>query len=326
MPPVSRGNFVKAMVQDAYDYAMEKYDEQPTVFDQIFETGSSDAAYEQYTSVLGPSSMTETAEGETITRRTATEGFTVYCANRKFADELPLTNEAIDDNQKIKNFLKTWAQGLGEAARSTKETSHADIFNYGGYSAGNRTFNNDVNNVLSTGYGNLCYDSICFLNLTGNTRTAKSGSTYYNGVETLNLNETNLQTLYQLITVTNAYNEAGRRISLRPNVLIVQLGSNNWFTAKRILESSAQISGSHSGITNLWRGELRLIGWPFLTDSNAWFLGTAKMGLMSLARKPLTIDYYEDKPTDSQIVRGRTRFGKAVKNFRPWAGANFSTS
>jgi len=305
---------------------MEKYDEVATVFDQIFDTGSSDAAYEQYTSVLGPSSMTETAEGETINRKTATEGFTVYCANRKFADELPLTNEAIDDNQKIRNFLKTWAQGLGEAARSTKETSHADIFNKGGIALGDRTFNNDVNNVLSTGYGNLCYDSKSFLNLTGDARTAKSGKTYYNGVEVLNLNETNLQTLFQLITVTNAYNEAGRRISLRPNVLIVQLGSNNWFTAKRILESPSMVSGAHSGIENLWKGELRLIGWPFLTDSDAWFLGTAKQGLMSLARKPLTIDYYEDKPTDSQIVRGRTRFGKCVRNFRSWAGANFSTT
>lgn len=322
----TRQNFVKAMVKDAYSWALEKYDEEAIVFDKIYETEDSDASYEQYTSAIGPGELTETEEGETINRRTATEGFTVQCANKKFADELPLTNESIDDNQKVDNFLKAWAQGLGEAARVTKEKRHAELFNKGGFTAGNVVFLNDINNVLTTSYGNLAYDSKPMFNLVGNLRTAKHGGTYYNGVQTLDLTEANLQVLYQLMTVTNAYNEAGVKVSIIPDTVIVQLGSDNWFKARRILESQASTEGAHSGIGNLWKANLKMVGNPFLTDSDAWFLVKAKKGLVSLARKPLTIDYYEDKPHDAQIVRAIVRFGCAVRNFRYMAGANFSTS
>lgn len=315
------------MVNDAYDYAMESYSEKPLVFSEIFDMESSSGAYEQYTTVVGPGKLFRGAEGVTIPRVSTTEGFTVYCANFKYPVELPISNEAIDDNRKIKNFLKTWAQGLGEAARITQEDEHADLFNYGGYTAGHATFNNDIpGGVLSTGYGNLAYDSVCFLNASDNLRTAKSGSTYYNGVLTLQLNETNIQKLFNLLTVTNAFDEAGKRVEIMPDTLLCQYGSDNWFAARRIIESPASVDGAHAGITNLWKSQLRVIGWSALTDSDAYFIGCSKKGLKSLARLPLTIDYYEDKANDAQVVRARIRFGRTVSNFRFWVGANFSQS
>lgn len=323
----TRGNFVKGMVNDAYDYAMESYSEKPVVFPELFDTEDSEGAYEQYTTLVGPGKLTKTAESESIPKTTAIEGFTVYCANFKFTDSLPISNEAIDDNRKIKNFLKTWAQDLGDAARVTQEDEHADLFNYGGYTAGHATFLNDIpGGVLTTSYGQLCYDSKPFFSLSGNDRTAKDGQTYYNGKQTLDLNETNLQVLFQLIAVTNAYDEAGKRRDIKPNVLLCQYGSDNWFAAKKILDSPASVGGAHSGIDNVWKGQLRLVGWSALTDSNFWALGVAKKGLKSLARLPLSIDYYEDKENDGQVVRARVRFGRAVTNFRFWAAANFSTS
>jgi len=325
--PNTRANFVKGMVNDAYDYAIEKYNEKPVVFPELFEVDNSEGAYEEYTTVIGPGKLNKTAEGVTIPRTTAIEGFTVYCANFKFPVELPITNEAIDDNRKIKNFLKTWSQGLGEAARMSQEDEHADIFNYGGFTAGHDTFLNDIpGGVLTTSYGNLCYDSKPFFTATGSNRTAKHGGTYYNGVATLPLNETNIQALFKLITVTNAFDEAGKRVDIMPDVLVCQYGSDNWFTAKRILESAASVSGAHSGIQNVWKSNLRLVGWSALIDTDFWAVGVAKKGLRSLGRLPLTIDYYEDKSIDSQVVRAKIRFGRAVDNFRFWAGANYSTS
>lgn len=327
MPSNTRQNFVKGMVNDAYDYAIEAYDQKSVVFSEIFDVESSEGAYEQYTTVVSPGRLTKTAEGETLTRKTTTEGFSVYCANFKYADELPITNEAIDDNRHIKNFLKTWAQGMGEAARRTQEAEHADIFNYGGLTAGHATFLNDLpGGVLTTTYGNLAYDAKPFFNASNNTRAAKHGGTYYNGVVTLPLNATNLQQLFKLMTVTNAYDEAGKRVDLMPDVLLCQYGSDTWFTAKRILESTADVDALQSGVNNVWKSQLRLIGWADLTDSDFWTIGNSKMGLKSLARLPLSMDYYEDKQTDSQVLRNRVRFGRCVTNFRYWAGANFSTS
>lgn len=321
-----RENFPKALINDVYDYAIESYDEEETVFDELFRTQDSAGSYEQSTSAVGPGEMDETEEGEEINDKGGIEGFTVWCANKKFTLKYPITAEANDDNRKIDNFLKVWAQGLGESARITKEKRHADLFNFSGYTAGHSSFLNDINNLLTTSYGNLCYDSKPFFNLSGNLRTAKHGGTYYNGIQTLNLNETNLQTLYQLISVTNAYNEAGIKVSIVPNVILVQQGSNNAFTAERILKSPASVDGAHSGVANVWKTKLRLVQWPFLTDNDAWFIGVAKKGLWSLARQPLIVDYYDQPANDVHYVRGIIRFGRAVTNFRHWAGANFSTS
>lgn len=323
----TRANLVKGMVNDAYDYAIESYNLKPLVFPEVFDTENSEGAYEQYTTVVGPGKLTRIAEGVSIPSTSTIEGYTVYIANFKYPVELPITNEAIDDNRKIKSFLKTWSQGLGEAARITQEDEHADLFNYGGYTSGHLTFLNDIHGgVLTTSYGNLCYDSEPFFNTSDNTRAAKSGLTYYTGVLTLQLNETNIQKLFQLLTVTNAFDEAGKRIEIMPDTLLCQYGSDNWFASRRILESPASVDGAHAGITNLWKSQLRVIGWSALTDSNFWAIGCSKKGLKSLARMPLSIDYYEDKKNDGQIIRARIRFGRGITNFRFWVGANFSQS
>lgn len=323
----TRANFVKGMVNDAYDYSMEAYMQKPVVFPEIFDLETSEASYEQYTTVVGPSKLNRIAEGVTIPRASAVEGFTVYVANFKFPVELSISNEAIDDNQKIKNFLKTWAQGLGDATRVTEEDEHADIFNYGGYTAGHNTFLNDIpGGVLTTSYGNLVYDSKPFFSLTGNNRTAKHGGTYYNGIASLQVNETSLQTLFNLLAVTNAFDEAGKRVDIVPDTVLCKFGTDTWFTLRRILESSGSPDAQHEGVANLWRGKLRLVGWSALTDADAFFVGVAKRGLKSLARLPLTIDYYEDKPNDAQIVRARRRLGRGVTNWRYWVGTNFATS
>lgn len=326
MPSNVRANFAKGMVNDAYDYAMESYMEKPLVYPEIFNVGSTDGSYEQYTTLISPGTLQDVAEGQTIPRVNTTEGFTVYCAVKKQGYELPITNEANSDNRKMKNMLKSWANGIGEATRVTQENRHADIFNYGGFTAGNSVFNNDILGVLSTGYGSVCYDSIPFFALTGAPRTAKHGGTYYNGVASLPLNETNLQIIFRLISITNAYDEAGKRVEIAPDTLVCKFGSDTWFAAKRILESAGSPDATHSGVTNLWKGKLNLVGWSALTDDDAWFMGVAKKGLRSLSRMPLAIDYYEEKSTDSDIVRCKVRYGACVDNFRYWAGTNFATS
>lgn len=323
---VTRSSFIKAMVKDAYPYAVEKYDSVEKISDQIFESQSSDAAYEQYTSAIGPGAVTEVTEGTAIPLQSAQEGYTVYCANKKRATGLPLTNEAIDDNQKIQNFLKAWAGGCGESFANARETDLMNVFNYGGYTAGHSTFDNSIPGVVTPSYGNLIYDGKPFFALSGNNHPAKNGTTYYNSIASLSLSSANLETICKLIKVTNAFNEAGLEIQIMVDTILVQDGSSNYFTAKRIIESIADVSAVQAGVTNVWKSALKVIPSRFLTDSDAWFVGKAKMGLVALNRMPLKIDYYEDQQTDSQIVRARARWGKAVTNFRGWAGANLSTS
>jgi hypothetical protein len=321
-----RSAFLKGMVKDAYKYFFEKYEAVPTVYDQLFAIEDSNAAYEQYTTAIGPQKLTKTVEGVATPRQSASEGFTVYIANYDYPAELAISNDAIDDHQKVDNYLKAWAEGLGEIVRNKQESEHANLFNYGGITAGHATFDNSIPGILTPSYGNYAYDAKPLFNLTGNERTAKHGGTYYNGVASLTLDGTGLQTLMKLISVTNAYNEAGLEIQIMPNVLLCQYGSDTFYAAQRLLQSIADVNAIQSGVKNVWQGALRLVGWRFLTDSDAWFIGVAKQGLQSLARMSPKIDYYEDRPIRAQVVRMQSRFGRAPTNFRFWAGANFSTS
>lgn len=323
----TRGNLIKGMVNDLYDYSIESYSEKPVKYTEIFDVEDSEGSYEEYTSVVGPGKLARVVESETIPSTSAIEGYTSYCANFKDAVKLPLSNEAIDDNRKIKNFLKTWAQGLGSSARIAQEDEHADLFNYGGYTAGHATFLNDISGgVLTTSYGNKVYDGKPLWTASDNNRSSKSGETFYNGIVLHNLNETTLQTLFELISVTNAFDEAGKRIDIVPDTILTKFGSPNWFTARRIMESVGSVDGAHSGIENVWKDSLNVIGWSALSNKDAWFVGCAKKGLKSLARLPLSIDYYENKEEDGQIVRARIRFGRCVTNWRYWVGANFLQS
>lgn len=247
-------------------------------------------------------------------------------ANFDYPSELAISNDALDDHQKVDNYLKAWADGLGEVVRNKQESEHAALFNYGGFTAGHDAFDNSIPGILTPTYGSLAYDAIPFFNLTGAKRTAKHGGTYYNGVESLTLDGTGLQTLMKLISVTNAFNEAGIEITIMPNVLLCQFGSATYYTAQRLLQSSGDLEAVHAGVKNIWQTSLRLVGWRFLTDTDAFFVGVAKQGLKSLARMAPVIDYYEDKPIRSQVVRMQARWGRGVTNFRYWAGANFATS
>lgn len=321
-----RSAFLKGMVKDAYKYYFEKYEAVPTVYDQIYSIEDSNAAYEQYTTAIGPQKLTKTAEGVASPRQTAAEGFTVYCANFDYPAELAISNDAIDDHQKIENYIKAWAEGLGEVVRNKQESEHAGLFNEGGFTSGSDFFDNSIPGILTPSYGKYAYDGKPLFNLSDNLRTAKHSGTYYNGVGSLTLDGTGLQALMKLISVTNAFNEAGLEIQIMPNVLLCQYGSDTFYTAQRLLQSTADVAAVQSGVKNIWNGALRLIGWRFLTDADAFFVGVAKQGLQSLARMAPVIDYYEDKPIRSQVVRLQARWGRAPSNFRFWVGANFPVS
>ena len=324
---VTRSNLTKAMSKDLYIYTMEAYNAEKIVHGEIFESADSTSEYEQYTSAMGPGTLSEVTEAQTLPQVTASEGFTVYIANRKIGQRLKISKEAVEDNQKIKDFLKVWAKGWGEAIAVTKAKKHAQLFLYGAYTAGHDVFlNSSPSNTPS--YGKLVYDSKPLFTAEGNERTAKHGGTYYNFKLTHNFNSQNLQTLVQLMTQTNAFNEAGIEISIMPDVFYCRLYSDVWYAAKRLFESEGDINnaGGAAGTTNVWRGAFKVIGDRFFTDSDAFVILTAKKGLMSLNRVSPETDFYEDEDNDCFVAKVRARYGCGVTNFRYLVAANLPQS
>jgi hypothetical protein len=262
-------------------------------------------------------------EGAPILMSNLLEGYTVYGKNTTYSDGFEITMEMRDDVPESKQIrlVEDVARTWGEGVIATKETLAAEYFNKGGYTAGNVCFNGSAQGETDPS-GNFIYDGKPFFALSGNNHPAKSGSTYYNSLA-LDLSSTNLQTAYNQMAVTNAYNERGEKISLVPDILLIPPQLK--FTAASILESNNVVNSANNDI-NVVKNIVTPVVWNYLTDTNAWFLGKAKKGIVWLERKSPTIETYIDSTTKSVYVTIIARWGRMVENWRFWVGSQLSTS
>lgn len=324
---VTRSQFTELLKKDMYLYSMESYSQLSPVYPQLFEVVGSQSAYEQETIGIYGNSFVEKPETEKITFHNPLEGYTIYSKNRTFADGIEVSMEMAEDTppEKIRNFVLTQAQKWTEESERAKELHCAKFFNYGGYTAGHDVFNAKITGVTPSGAPTaLCYDGKPLFNLSNNLRALYPGGSaaYYNGLA-LALSAANLETAYLLMTVTNNVDGAGRKINLMPENLIIP--PQLMFTAKNILESSG-VNGSANNDINPVQNLLKPIVWQYLTDTDAWFIGTPKKALRFHNRKPLTFDFWQDPVTKSYFATAIMRFGAYVKDWRYLVGSQFSTS
>ena len=66
--------------------------------------------------------------------------------------------------------------------------------------------------------------------------------------------------------------------------------------------------------------------WPRLSDTDAWYLGKAKAGLMALNRQEAIMDMYQDETNKDYYATIFLRWGGAVTNWRYWYSSNLATS
>lgn len=320
-----RSQFTELMTRDMYGWFLERYATHNPVYPQLFEVREMTGGYDKNTSGIGLGQLSERKEGNEIVASNLMEGFTVLCKARTFSDSFFMTMEFVEDStpEKIGNviqqFAGTWAQGV----TATKETFAAKFFNRGGFLLGDDVFNNTITGVVDDPTGDLIYDGKPFFALSGNNHPAKDGSTYYNSLGALPLSDANLKTAYNLITNTNNRNERGEIIALSPDVLVTS--PNLRFTAKALLESE-RITGSANNGINSVQNLVNHIEWQYITGSDDWYLGKAKSGIVFYERKQPVIDVYQNEIDKKYYVTIDTRFGATVENWRPWVGANLSTS
>lgn len=325
---VKRNEFTEGLKADMYAYGFRAYDSLPPVHEQVFEVIGSSKAYEQTTSVIAGNELTEKPEGERIVYRNPIEGFTVYGKNRTFADGVEFSMEMVDDMpaEKIANIVTSYAAKWGQATIRKKEEFAAAFFNEGFKTAGHDTFSAFISNVTpSDAPTALLYDGKPFFNLSNNLRGLYPGATaaYYNGFSATTLSEANLTSIYLHMTATNNVDEQGKKINLKPNVLLIPSALR--FTAKKILETD-RVVGSGNNDINTAQNLLTPIEWQYLTDTDAYFLGASKMGIKFHNRQALTFDFYQDEDTKGYKANVVVRWGAHVYDWRFWAGANGATS
>ena len=324
-----RSDFEQGMKKNMYDYGWEKFDIVKPRYQQIFDEQSETAAYSQGTSVIGARKLEEkTSESQDAPEESVLEGWTTLGKMRTFHKMHTWSKETVRQNQKMKDIVKKTAGGWGQGYALTKDEFYAKFFNYGGYTAGHDVFNASIAGVVTDPTGDLMYDSRPLFNFSGNTRTNKSATTYYNGLA-LSLTATNLETMINRLCDTNAKNESDELVGFGDDsemVMVVPTRAME-FKARRILESTL-IPGNANNDTNVLKGIADCIYWRELgaVDTDAWFVGYRKKGLIALSGWDLEYDFWIDNASGAYKAKVDCNFGARIDSWKPWVGSNFSTS
>lgn len=319
MAGVLRNEFTAAMQQDMYNWFFESFPEKTPVWAELFEVVPSRAAFEQFTSAIGLGELLEKPEREPLEEEKPMESYTIVCANKSFGRKVGFSYESVQDSQKgnlLEQTVRTW----GPALDRTQEKFYVKFFNYGAYSAGHAVFNNALTGIVSDSTGNKIYDGQPFF---ATAHPDKVGNTYANYVASRALTHSNLETTYLTYTTTNNRDERNYPIEMTPDTLLIPPALK--FTAAVILRTST-IPGSQDNDVNVLETIVSPLEWSYLTDTDGWFLGKRKMGLMATDREGVNLDFWMDEENKDYYASIFARFGGCVTQWRYWFSCNIASS
>lgn len=297
-----------------YAYFWEKYDDTPPMHQELFEVVTSDAAYEQFTSAIGLGELLEKPEGEDLQADAPMESYTIVCKNRSFGRLVRFSYETIKDSKKVDNLLATTVGTWGRMVPITKEKFYAQFFNHGATT--HDVFNNSITGVITDNSGDSIYDGKPFFST---THASRAGTNYSNYNSANSLTHSNLQTVWQTYHQTNNRDERDEIIQLRADVLLIPPALK--FTAQVILNTTL-LPGSMDNDINVMNSILMPEEWFYLTDTDSWFMGKKKAGLMATDREDVSLDFWQDETSKDYFASIFTRFGGCVSNWRFWIANN----
>ena len=322
-----RANQLALYVKDMYKAEREGYKEVPTVYDRIFsvKTGVKGAG-DKKTQVLGAGRLERhETEGQDVNFKSPIQGWEYLVKYWTYSDGITLTKEAVEDTVKLGNLLKELAATWGKQNRIVKETMASTVFNHGGDLLGEWVFNGThTGNTDSS--GDLMYDSKPLFNLIGNTRTTKGGGTYYNSSATYaTMTPGNFEGVYNLHTVTNAYDERDEVVQNPADTVLVPPGSI-YFKAERIFNTTKGLPGGQMNDINPYLGLITgVIDWRYLTDytdgsTEVFYVGKRKSESFQFhERQYPELRFFRDENNLGYKVSNNLRCGVLLKDWRVWS-------
>lgn len=269
------------------------YNDMPMASDNIFTQKDSSKLYEEVQELAGFGLASVKSEAGAISYTSSVQGPTARFTNVVYGLGFQLTEEADEDNQ-YKDKATDYTSALARSMRHTRETIHANIFN--------RAFSNsylgaDGIRLISTGHVTV-------------------NGTQSNTISTdADLSEASLEDM--AINIMNATDSTGLRIQLQPKTLIIP--PNEAFNATRILKSAGQNDTANNAINAL--NSMGVIGnivvWPFLTDTDAWFVKTdVPNGLLTFNRRAPKMVKDSDFDTGNYKHKATERYVPGWGDFR----------
>ena len=267
-------------------FGME-YDRYDNEHAEIFDTETSDRAFEEEVMLSGFGQAPVKGEGAAIVYDTAGEAFTARYTHNTIALAFAITEEAVEDNLYDKLSAR-YTRALARSMSNTKQVTAASI----------------LNNSFSSSY--LGGDGVSLIN---SAHPTTGGGNWSNTLATASdLNETSLE--QALIDIAAFIDERGLKVALRGMKLIIPPSLQ--FTAERILKSEQRVSTSDNDINALKSGGYMPQGFTvnhFITDTDSWYIKTdAPNGMKHFVRSPIKTAMEGDFETGNVRYKARERY------------------
>ena len=289
---MNRANFAKMLEPGLNTLFGLEYDSYPAEYEAVFESNTSQKAFEEDVLLAGFGNAPTKSEGSAVSYDAASQQWTARYQHETIALAFSITEEAEEDGQ-YGSIASRYTKALARSMASTKEIKAANILNTattvnGGdgaplLSAAHPTQNGNQSNILAT---------------------------------PADLSEVSLEAI--LIQIADMKDDRGLRVAAQGTQLIIPTAYT--FVAERLLESQLRTATADNDINAIRQGGYLPQGYHImrrLTDSDQWFVQTdIPDGLKMFQRSPMKKGMEGDFETGNVRYKVRERYSFGATDWR----------
>ena len=284
---ISRAQLVKELepgLNALFGMEYDRYDQQHL---EIYETETSDRAFEEEVMLSGFGNAQTKSEGAGVVFDDANEVYTSRYTMETIALAFALTEEAMEDNL-YDQLGRRYTRALARSMSHTKQVKAAAV----------------LNNAFDSSFTGGDGKELC-----ATDHPLGGGGTFRNEPSVAaDLNETSLENA--LIDISNFVDERNMIVALRGTKLIIPPALQ--FVADRLLESTLRVGTSDNDLNAIKNMGMLPEGYTinhFLTDTDAFFIKTdVPNGLKMFVRSPVKTAMEGDFTTGNVRYKARERY------------------
>jgi|TARA_Y100000296_G_scaffold70799_1_gene85742 hypothetical protein len=292
---INRAQLVKELVPGLNALFGLEYASYADEHTMIFDTESSDRAYEEEVMLSGFGEAAVKGEGTAVKYDTAQETWTARYVHNTVALAFSLTEEAMEDNL-YDTLSARYTRALARSMQQTKQVKAANVLNNGfssTYPGG------DGKELFATDHGSLT---------AGDLRNELSTAA--------DLNETSME--QALIDIAGFKDERGLKVNAQAQRLIVPPALQ--FVADRLLNTPGRVATADNDINAIKNMNMIPDGYAvnhYLTDTDAWFIKTdVPNGMKHFVRTAVSTNMEGDFETGNVRYKARERYSFGWSDWR----------
>ena len=297
---ISRAQLVKELEPGLNALFGLEYKEYAQEWTEIFETETSDRAFEEEVMLAGFSNAAVKPEGQGVQFDDAQETFTARYTNETIALAFAITEEAIEDNL-YDRLASRYTKALARSMASTKNIKGAAV----------------LNNAFDANFAGGDGKALC-----ATDHPTLAGSFANELTTAAELNETSLE--QSLIDIAAFTDERGLKIAAQGTKLIIP--SALQFTADRLMNSAGRTGTADNDINAIRNMGMISGGYVvnnYLTAAKKFFIKTdVPNGLKHFNRSPIKTSMEGDFDTGNVRYKARERYVFGFSDPRGIFGSN----